>query len=62
MDDHRTDSGDPTKSNNVNTLDYFRSSANREADKEDSMSIRERIYDKLSDVLQVVGVFMIPSN
>ena len=47
--DHRSDS--------VNTLDSFRSSANIEADKEPSRSIIPKIHSKCSDVFTGIGYF-----
>ena len=49
--DHRTDSMG-TSYSNVNMLDYFRSSANIEADREANISIIQNICSEFSDVFR----------
>ena len=41
--------------NNPNIPDYFRSSTNKEADKEESRLIQQKIHGEISDVLTRFG-------
>ena len=62
MKDYRTGSNDAAKLTNVNTLDYFWSNADIEADNEASRLITKRIHIKFSDVLQELGALRVPSS
>ena len=53
--DHTLD-GWAANQTNVNMLDYFRSSANTEADKEARRSIMQRIHSEFNDVVQELDV------
>ena len=54
--DHRADSRN-TNHSNVNSLDYFRSSANIWADKKASSIIMQRIHNEFSYVFTGIGYF-----
>ena len=57
MKDHRRGSEDAAKLTHVNTLDYFRSSVNMEADKEASRLMTHRVHNKFSNVLTGIWCF-----
>ena len=46
-----------TNQGNANMLDYFRSSANIETDKEAIWSIMQKIYSEFSNVFTGIGCF-----
>ena len=56
VEDHRSDSTDANQSN-VNILDYFRSCAKTEAEKEASRSITQSIHSEFSDDFIGIGCF-----
>ena len=56
MEDNRSDSMG-INLNNVNMLDYFRSGANIEADKEASRLIIQKIHSEFSNVFTGIGCF-----